>query len=63
MFLDIIIYILSMVGAVQLAKRWSHKRIIRDRWPLWIVVSVVFMVLAGFLTYHSPDTIIFADLG
>lgn len=63
MFLDIIIYILSMVGAVQLAKRWSHKRIIRDRWPLWIVVSVVFMVLAGFLTYHSPDNIIFADLG
>lgn len=63
MFLDIIIYILSMVGAVQLAKRWSHKRIIRDRWPLWIVVSVVFVVLAGFLTYHSPDNIIFANLG
>lgn len=63
MFLDIIIYIVAMIGAVQWAKRWRLNRIIRGWWPLWIILSGVFMVMAGYLTYHSPDFILFADLG
>ena len=63
MWLDIIIYIAAMVGAVQLAKRWRNSRFIRNRWPLWIVVIVFIMVLTGFLTYHAPDWLIFANLG
>ena len=63
MFLDIVIYILAMIGAVQWAKRWGRSRIIRRWWPLWIILSGVFMVMAGYLTYHSPDCILFADLG
>ena len=63
MFLDIIIYILAMIGAIQWAKRWRSNRIVRACWPLWLLLSGVFMVLAGYLTYHSPDFIVFADLG
>lgn len=63
MWLDIIIYIAAMVGAVQLAKRWRNSRFIRNRWPLWLVVIVFIMVLTGFLTYHAPDWLIFANLG
>ena len=63
MFLDIIIYVLAMVGAIQLARRWSGNGFIRKWWPLWIIISVVFMIMAGFLTYHSPDNIIFVDMG
>ena len=63
MWLDIIIYIAAMVGAVQLAKRWRNSRFIRNRWPLWRVVIIFLMVLTGFLTYHAPDWLIFANLG
>lgn len=63
MWLDIIIYIAAMVGAVQLAKRWRNSRFIRNRWPLWLVVIVFIMILTGFLTYHAPDWLIFANLG
>lgn len=63
MFLDVIIYLLAMVGAIHLAKRWRGNSFVRNRWPLWIAVSVVFMVLAGYLTYNSPDSILFLDMG
>ena len=63
MILDVIIYVAAMIGAVCLAKRWSRSRFVRDRWPLWIVVSVLFMVAAGYRTYNAPDWIIFADMG
>ena len=63
MFMDIIFYISAMVGAIHLAKRWSHSFFVRNRWPMWIVVAVLFMVAAGYLTYSAPDWIVFADLG
>ena len=63
MFLDVIIYIAAMLGAIHLAKRWSHSRFVRDWWLLWIVVAVLFMVAAGYLTYTAPDWIIFEDMG
>ena len=63
MFLDIIIYIVAMIGAIHLAKRLSHNRFVREWWPLWTVVAVLFMLAAGHLTYAAPDWIIFADLG
>ncbi len=28
-----------------------------------IVLAVVIIVLTGFLTYHAPDWLVFADLG
>lgn len=28
-----------------------------------IVLAVVIIVLTGFLTYHAPDLLVFADLG
>ena len=61
--LDIIIYILTMVGAIHLTKRWKHIRFIRNWWPLWLVVAFVVIVSTGYLTYNSPDWIVFADLG
>ena len=63
MALDIVIYVASIVGAVLLARRWSSCRSVREKWPLWIAVILVMIVLTGFLTYHAPDWIIFADLG
>ena len=63
MALDIVIYVASMVGAVLLARRWRNCRCVRDRWPLWLILAVIVVVLTGVLTYHSPDWIVFADLG
>ena len=63
MALDIVIYIASVVGAVLLAKRWSSCRFVREKWPLWIVVAVLVILATGYLTYHAPDWIVFADLG
>ena len=63
MALDIVIYIASVVGAVLLARRWRKSDFVRKYWPLWIVLLLVVAVLTGYLTYHAPDWIIFADLG
>ena len=63
MALDIVIYIVAIVGAVLLAMRWRKSRFVRRFWPLWILVFILAVLLAGFLTYHSPDWIIFANLG
>ena len=62
MALDIVIYVASIVGAVLLARRWSSCRSVREKWPLWIAVILVMIVLTGFLTYHAPDWIIFAEI-
>lgn len=61
--LDIVIYIASVVGAVLLARHWRKCDFVRKNWPLWIVLLLVIAVLTGFLTYHSPEWLIFADLG
>ena len=63
MWLDIIIYVALMVGAVHLAGKWRNSSFVRAWWPLWIVVAVLGAVLIGFLTYHAPDWLVFADLG
>ena len=63
MFIDVIIYIAAMVGAVLLARRFRHSKPVRDLWLLWIFLAVLIMVLTGYLTYHGPEWIIFADLG
>ena len=60
--LDVVIYIASMVGAVHLAKQWRTSRTLRRFWILWIVVAVVIIVLSGYLTYHSPNWLIFAKI-
>ena len=63
MVLDIVIYIASMVGAAHLAKRWRTFQFVQNNWRLWIVLILCGIVIIGVLTYHSPDWIIFADLG
>lgn len=63
MFLDMIIYMASMAGAVLLARKWRKGSFVRAWWPLWIIVEVLGAVLIGYLTYHSPDWIVFANLG
>ena len=63
MFLDIIIYLAAMVGAVLLARRWRQSNLVRKYWPLWIILVVVQFILTGYLTYNHPDWIVFADLG
>ena len=63
MAIDVVIYIAAMVLAVLLAKRWREKACVRRWWPLWLVVALFGIVLTGFLTYHAPDWIIFANLG
>lgn len=59
--LDIVIYVASVILSVHWAKRWRKCESIRKTWPLWIAVAVIVIVLTGFLTYHAPDWIIFAD--
>ncbi|MBO7117485.1 MAG: hypothetical protein J6V81_02275 [Bacteroidales bacterium] len=63
LFLDIIIYIAAMVGAVHLAKRWSKNNTVRKNWVLWTVLAVIGIIVTGFLTYHAPDWLIFRHLG
>ena len=63
MFLDIIIYIAAMVGAVLLAKRWSKNNTVRKNWVLWTVLAVIGIIVTGFLTYHAPDWRVFRHLG
>ena len=63
MFLDIIIYLAAMVGAVLLARRWRQNRLVRKHWPLWIILVVVQLILTGYLTYNHPDWLVFANLG
>ena len=63
MWLDIIIYIAAMIVAVLLARKWRNSRFVRNWWPLWIFITIIGIVLTGILTYHSPDWLVFADLG
>ena len=63
MALDIIIYVASIVGAVLLALCWRKSCFVRKFWPLWILVFILAALLAGYLTYHGLDWIIFANLG
>ena len=63
MFLDIIIYIAAMVGAVMLAKRWSKSNTVQKNWVLWTVLAVFCIFVIGFLTYNAPDWLIFRNLG
>ena len=63
MALDIVIYVASVIGAVLLARRWRNCRFVRRCWPLWLVLFLIGAVLTGYLTYHAPQWIIFADLG
>ena len=61
--LDIVIYVASIVGAVLLALHWRKSGFVRKFWPLWILLFIVAALLTGYLTYHVPDWIIFANLG
>ena len=63
MFLDIIIYIAAMVGAVLLAKRWSKSNTVQKNWILWTALAVFCVFVIGFLTYNAPDWLIFRNLG
>ena len=63
LFLDIIIYISAMVGAVLLAKRWNKNTTVRKNWVLWTVLAVIGIIVTGFLTYHAPDWLVFRQLG
>ena len=63
MALDIVIYVASIIGAVLLADRWRESLFVRRHWPVWILVFILGVLLTGYLTYHGPDWIIFANLG
>ena len=60
--LDIIIYTACMIGAVHFAKRWRKSEFVRKWWPVWIVLSIIVIILTGYLTYHAPDWLIFAEI-
>ena len=61
--LDIIIYVAVMAGAVHLTKKWRKSHFVRKFWPLWIIVSILTIIIIGYLTYHAPDWLIFANMG
>ena len=63
MLLDIAIYIACMLGAIHIAKRWPTAPFVQNHWRLWIVLILCSILTIGVLTYHSPNWIIFADLG
>jgi hypothetical protein len=35
---------------------------VRKNWLLWIVLAIVIIVATGYLTYHAPDWLIFAEI-
>ena len=59
---DIVIYMASMICAVLLARHWRESRFVRENWPLWLAVYLLGIFLTGYLTYHAPDWIVFADI-
>ena len=59
---DIVIYTASMICAVLLARRWRECSFVRRNWPLWIILAAVGIFLTGYLTYHAPDWIVFAEI-
>ena len=59
---DVMIYLASMIGAVHLAKKWRLNPFVRRYWPIWIAGAVVIIILTGYLTYHAPDWLIFAQI-
>jgi ABC-type iron transport system FetAB permease component len=61
--LDIIIYLVCMIGAVHFAKRWGKSEFVRKWWPLWLILTVAIIFLTGYLTYNAPDWLIFEDMG
>ena len=63
MVLDMVIYVAAVVGAILLARRLRASRFVRNGWPLWTVLFLLAVILTGYLTYHAPDWIIFADMG
>ena len=63
MAVDIVIYIAAVVSAVLLARRWRNSSFVRNHWPLWTVLFLIAVILAGYLTYHAPEWLIFVDLG
>ena len=63
MILDMVIYVAAVVGAVLLARRWRTSSFVRNHWQAWAVLLLITVVLTGYLTYHAPDWIVFADLG
>ena len=63
MALDMVIYIAAMLGAVLFAKRWAKSSFVRNNWPWWLLLTVCCIIAIGVLTYHSPDWIIFEDMG
>ena len=63
MGLDIVIYVAAVVGAILLARRWRSSSFVRKFWPLWTVLFLIAVILAGYLTYTAPEWLIFADLG
>ena len=63
MAVDIVIYVAAVVGAILLARRWRTSRFVRKYWPLWTVLFLIAVILTGYLTYHAPEWIIFANLG
>ena len=63
MAVDIVIYVAAVVGAILLARRWRSSSFVRKFWPLWTVLFLIAVILAGYLTYNAPEWLIFADLG
>ena len=63
MAVDIVIYVAAVVGAILLARRWRTSRFVRKCWPLWTALFLMAVILTGYMTYHAPEWLIFADLG
>ena len=60
--LDIVIYIAAMAGAILIAGRLSICRLVRNLWPLWIILTLLIIILTGYLTYNHPDWLVFAEI-
>ena len=60
--LDIVIYIAAMAGSILIAGRLSKCRLVRNLWPLWIILTLLIIILTGYLTYNHPDWLVFAEI-
>jgi len=56
---DVIAYVVVMIGAVLLGSKWSFNEKIQKNWVIYIVAAVALALLIAFLAYHPLDMNLF----
>ena len=61
LFLDIIIYMASMVFCILIAFDYSQKALAKAAFPLWVILAAIITASIIYLTYFPADGYVFLD--